>query len=51
MQNRLTIELHGKKLEVIIPEDFGYYSILGTFEGMLSEFLERPQDDDEEHDG
>lgn len=49
---KITIEWEGKLLEAILPDDFGFYSTLGTFEGMLLEFLERPIDTpDEEHDG
>lgn len=49
---KITIDWDGKQLEVILPDDFGFYSTLGTFEAMLLEFLERPTDTlDEEHDG
>lgn len=43
--------IDGKQVSVILDEDFGYYSILGACEGAISEFIERPKDADEEHDG
>lgn len=50
---KITIEWEGKLLEAILPDDFGFYSTLGTFEGMLLEILERPTDEIpyEEYDG
>lgn len=53
---KITIDWEGKLLEVILPDEFGFYSTLSTFEGMLMEVLERPKDypilhPEEEYDG
>lgn len=43
--------IDGKQVTLILDESFGYYSILGICEAYISEFIEAPEDNDEEHDG
>lgn len=49
---QISIEIDGKKLTAILDDEMGYWSILGVFEGLLSEFIIRPDEfEPEEHDG
>lgn len=47
----ITIKKDGKVLVCILDFDAGYWSTVGVIEGMVSEFIERPESSLEEHDG